>query len=173
MGYSHFNNYYLKNKIIHFLVFGSLYLNVEIFSRAFSGSLIGFNGISKWSLCGWTSLWMFPIGGLCGVIIGSLNDRPGYYNLKVWQQVVMGGPVITAIELLSGIFFNLYLHLNLWDYSQEKCNFIGQICLKNLIYWYLSIVIIIWFDDVLSYYFYQDERPSSLWSYFVRLVKLQ
>jgi uncharacterized membrane protein len=173
MGYSSSNNYYLKNKIIHFLVFGSLYLNVEIFSRAFGGSLIGFNGISKWSLCGWTSLWMFPIGGLCSVIIGSLNDRPGYYNLKIWQQVVMGGSIITAIELLSGIFFNLYLHLNLWDYSQLKCNFIGQVCLKNLIYWYLLTVIIIWFDDVLSYYFYQDERPLSLWSYFVRLVKLQ
>ena len=81
---------YWKNKIVHFLVFGSIYLNLEVFSKAYNGDLIGFNGISKWSLCGWTSLWMFLVGGLCGVIIGSLNDNPRYNNLRIWQQVLIG-----------------------------------------------------------------------------------
>ncbi|OAA83047.1 putative ABC transporter permease [Clostridium ljungdahlii] len=164
---------YKKNKIIHFFIFGSIYLNVEIISRACCGALTGFSGICKWSLCGWTSLWMFPIGGLCAALIGSLNDRPEYYNLKMWQQVIMGGSLICIVELLTGVFFNLYLHFNLWDYSQEKFNFMGQICLKNSIYWYVLSIVIIWFDDVLSYYFYEGEKPSSLLSYFVKLVKLQ
>lgn len=164
---------YWKNKIIHFLIFGSIYLNFEIFSRAYNGQLIGFNGITKWSLCGWTSLWMFIIGGLCAVIIGSLNDRPAYYNLKIWKQVFIGGSLITIVELLTGIFFNLYLHLNLWDYSQNKFNFMGQICLQNCILWYLLSVIIIWLDDALSYYFYEEEKPSSLLSYFKKLVTLR
>lgn len=122
-----------------------VYLNVELHDRAYHAALIGFNGISKWSLAGWTSLWM-------GLI---------------------GGSLITAVELLLGIFFNLYLHLNLWDYSYDRFNFLGQICLKNCIYWYLLSIIIIWLDDALSYYYYGDEKPGSLFSYLKKLVKLQ
>ena len=164
---------YWKNKTIHFFVFGSVYLNIEIFSRAYAGELIGFKGISKWSLCGWTSLWMFLLGGMCSVVIGSLNDRPRYYNLKMWQQVLIGGTLITLLELFTGIYFNLYLHLNLWDYSQHIFNFLGQICLQNCIYWYLLSVVIIWLDDALSWYFYEEEKPLSILSYFIKLVKLQ
>jgi uncharacterized membrane protein len=164
---------YWENKIIHFLVFGSVYLNIEIFDRAFNNSLVGFEGISKWSLCGWTSLWMFLVGGICGIVIGSLNDKPKYYNLKMWQQMIIGGSLITAVELLTGIFFNLYLGLHLWDYSQDKFNFLGQICLQNCIWWYLLPIIIIWLDDVLSCYFYGEEKPESLLSYFIKLVKVQ
>lgn len=161
------------NSTIHFLVFGCIYLNIEIFSRALSGTLVGFQGISKWSLCGWTSLWMFPIGGMCGVIIGSLNNKPKYYNLKMWQQVIIGGSLITSVELLSGIFFNMYLHLNIWDYSYDKFNFFGQICLQNCIAWYFLSIVIIWLDDVLYSYYYGEEKPPSLISYFKKLIKFQ
>ena len=118
---------YKKNKIIHFIFFYMVYLNIELHDRAYHATLIGFNGISKLSLAGWTSLWMGLIGGMCGVIIGSLNDRPRYYNLKMWQQVIMGGSLIIAVELLTGLFFNMYLPLNLWDYSYSGFNFLGQI----------------------------------------------
>lgn len=173
MEYSNRSSKYLKNKVINFLVFGSIYLNMEIITRACCKCLVGFNNITKWSLCGWTSLWMFPIGGLCAVLIGSLNDRPRYYNLKMWQQVIIGGSLISAVELITGVFFNLYLHLNLWDYSENKFNFMGQISLQNCILWYLLSVVVIWFDDLLSYYFYDEEKPQSLLSYFIRLIKFQ
>ena len=143
---------YFENKVIHFFVFGSIYLNIEIISRAIHGALIGVNGISALSLCGWTSLWMFPIGGVCAVIIGSLNDNDQYYNLKMWQQIIIGGSLITGIELLSGIFFNIILGLHLWDYSHDKFNFMGQICLTNCIAWYVLSIFIIWIDDALDCY---------------------
>jgi len=141
---------YWENKIVHFLIFGSIYLNLEVFVRAYSGDMVGFRGLSKLSLMGYTSLWIFPIGGICGIIIGSLNDRPRYYNLKMWQQILIGGSLITTIELLAGIFLNLYLRLNLWDYSQDRFNFMGQICFRNCIWWYVLPIVIIWLDDVLS-----------------------
>jgi Predicted membrane protein len=146
-------------------------MNIEIFSRAFHNSLAGYNGITKLSLVGWTSLWMFLIGGMCGIIIGSLNDSPKYYNLKMWQQILIGGTLITLVELLTGIFFNLYLGLHIWDYSNLRFNFLGQICLQNCIWWYVLPVIIIWLDDVLSFYFYDQEKPQRLWSYFVKLIR--
>lgn len=162
---------YWKNKIVHFLVFGSLYLNLEVFSKSYSGDLIGFNGISKLSLCGWTSLWMFLLGGLCGIIIGGLNDSHRYNKLNMCQQILIGGTLITLVELFTGIFLNLYLHLSLWDYSYSDYNFLGQICLENCILWYLLSVVIIWFDDALSFYIYEEEKPTSLLSYFIKLLK--
>lgn len=164
---------YVKNKVIHFLVFGSIYMNVEIAARAFGGELVGYEGIKFLSFMGYTSLWMFLIGGFCGIIIGSLNDHPKYYNLKMWQQVLIGGTFITLIELFSGIFFNIFLGLNLWDYSGDEFNFLGQIELKNCIWWYLLPIVIIWLDDVLSYYFYREEKPENLLSYFIKLITLK
>ncbi|KHD38705.1 membrane protein [Clostridium acetobutylicum] len=164
---------YLKNKIIHFLVFGGIYMDVEVLARAHGQQLVGYEGIKPLSLMGFTSLWMFLVGGLCGVIIGGLNDRPGYYNLKMWKQVLIGGTTITLVELFSGIFFNLYLGLHLWDYSKDRFNFMGQIELKNCIWWYVLPILIIWLDDVLSCYFYGDDRPPSLIMYLVKLVTLR
>lgn len=159
--------------MIHFFVFGSTYLNIEIVARAYVDSLVGFNGISKWSLCGWTSLWMFLIGGLCGVLIGILNDKPKYYNLRMWQQMLIGGSLITIVELTSGIYLNLYLHLNIWDYSYAKYNLWGQICIRDSILWCLLTIPIIWLDDALSHYFYGEEKPKSIIGYFVKLIYLK
>lgn len=164
---------YWQNKIVHFLTFGSIYLNIEVVTRAYYADMVGFKGISNLSLMGYTSLWIFPIGGLCAVIIGSLNDRPRYHNSILWRQILIGGTLITIVELLSGIFFNLYLHFNLWDYSQDKFNFMGQICLRNCIWWYILPIMIIWLDDVLSSYFYAEEKPSSFFSYIVKLFTLK
>ncbi|WP_297419487.1 hypothetical protein [Clostridium sp.] len=164
----------IKNKIIHFLVFGMMYINVEVFDRALHGDMINFKGISKYSIMGYSTLWMFIVGGVCGILIGGLNNYPKYYKLKLWQQVLIGGTIITLIEFFTGCFFNLYLKLHLWDYSiDHKYQFMGQICLVNCIFWYLIIIVIIWLDDALSCYFYEAKKPDSLWSYIIKLITLQ
>ena len=168
-----YTNKPFKNKILCFLVFGTVYITLEVISRALCNSLVGFNGISALSLCGWTSIWMFPISGLCGVIISIFNEQPQYNRLKMWQQTLIGGSLITIIELSSGIIFNIFLKLNLWDYSHEKFNFIGQICLQNCIVWFLLSVVIVWLDDILSYYIYADKKPNGLLIYYKKLLKLQ
>ncbi len=45
--------------------------------------------------------------------------------------------VITAIELLFGIIFNIILRKNVWDYSQKRWNLWGQICLPYCLLWFL------------------------------------
>lgn len=161
---------HIRSKVIHFFVFGCIYLNIEIIFRVLGNSLVGYNGISKYSLCGWTSLWMFPIGGFCASVIGSFNDSEGYHNLKIWQQVIMGGSFIIAIELITGIILNIILGLHIWDYSNDRFNFMGQINLQNSIAWYVLSILIIWVDDLLSYYIYRSEKPSDLISYFKKAV---
>ncbi|GKX66207.1 putative ABC transporter permease [Inconstantimicrobium mannanitabidum] len=165
---------YSKNKIIHFFVFGSIYMNVEIIARIVGKQLVGYKGIKPLSLMGYTSLWMFAVGGICGVLIGSLNDHPRFYDKKIWQQILIGGTTITLAELFSGILLNLILGLNIWDYSKDSFNFMGQIELKNCLLWYLMITpIIIWFDDMLTYYLYKEGESYNLLEVYKKLIKLK
>lgn len=165
---------YLKNKIIHFLVFGAIYMDIEVIARAAGNQLVGYEGIKPLSLMGYTSLWMFLVGGLCGVLIGHLNDHPRFYDKKIWQQILIGGSLITLAELFSGIVLNLMLHLNIWDYSNDLFNFMGQIELKNCILWYLVITpLVIWLDDMLTYYLYREGQPYNLLEIYKKLIKLK
>jgi hypothetical protein len=49
-----------KKNLILFMIYGFIYLNLEIVFRAFRAPLVGvLSGISVWSLASWTTLWMF------------------------------------------------------------------------------------------------------------------
>lgn len=149
-------------------------MNVEIIARIVGNQLVGYKGIKPLSLMGYTSLWMFVVGGICGVLIGNLNDHPRFYDKKIWQQILIGGTTITLAELFSGILLNLILGLNIWDYSKDSFNFMGQIELKNCLLWYLIITpIIIWFDDMLTYYLYKEGESYNLLEVYKKLIKLK
>lgn len=45
--------------------------------------------------------------------------------------------VITTIELVFGIIFNIILRKNVWDYSKVRFNLWGQICLPYCLLWLL------------------------------------
>lgn len=45
--------------------------------------------------------------------------------------------VITGIELVSGIISRYFFQKRLWDYSNEKFNYRGYICLKFTVFWVL------------------------------------
>ena len=77
---------------------------------------------------------MFLVGGLCFVLISSLNEFP--FKISLVLQMIISCLLITGIELITGIIVNIFLHLNVWDYSLEKFNFLGQICLKASITWF-------------------------------------
>ena len=56
----------LRNEILIFTILGLLYMDMEMAARMMRGELIGYLGLSKYSLAGWTSLWMFFIAGALG-----------------------------------------------------------------------------------------------------------
>ena len=83
---------------------------------------------------GYSHISMFLVGGLCFVLISSLNEFP--FKISLVLQMIISCLLITGIELITGIIVNIFLHLNVWDYSLEKFNFLGQICLKASITWF-------------------------------------
>ena len=122
-------NFVLKEFII-FLIFGLIYIIIELLYR------------------GHTHYSMFIVGGICGVLIGLINDNTP--DMPLLPQCVLGTVIITIIELLTGLFLNVYLGLNVWDYSNQPFNFMGQICPQFCIIWCILSILVIRIDDWLK-----------------------
>ena len=122
-------NFALKEFII-FIIFGLMYVTIELLYR------------------GHTHYSMFIVGGICGVLIGLINDNTP--DMPLLPQCVLGAVIITIIELLTGLFLNVYLGLNVWDYSNQPFNFMGQICPQFCIIWCILSILVIRIDDWLK-----------------------
>ena len=122
-------NFVLKEFII-FVIFGLMYVTIELLYR------------------GHTHYSMFIVGGICGVLIGLINDNTP--DMPLLPQCVLGTVIITVIELLTGLFLNVYLGLNVWDYSNQPFNFMGQICPQFCIIWCILSILVIRIDDWLK-----------------------
>jgi len=153
----------LKNLILIFIC-GCFYLVFEITTRVIDNALIGIlPGISKLSLMGYTSLWMILVGGLCGFLVGYLNQINWIRkHCNVFTQSILGSIIVLSIEMISGIILNIILHLNIWDYTHLPFNISGQISLQFGIYWFLLSPFIFWFDDMLRFTLYKQGNEYSL-----------
>ena len=109
----------LYNVLLHVLmgVFGGLvYMGIEILWR----------GHTHWT--------MGVIGGMCFVLIGLLDEWQDHPPLLL--QMVQGACIVTVIELFSGLVLNVWLGLDVWDYSTMPGNFMGQICPQFTFAWF-------------------------------------
>ncbi|MGI5963680.1 MAG: putative ABC transporter permease [Lawsonibacter sp.] len=69
------------------------------------------------------------------------------WNFPLWLQALCCAALVTAVELVSGLFLNLWLGLDIWDYSALSGNFLGQICPQySAVWWMLCLVFIPVFD---------------------------
>ena len=80
---------------------------------------------------GWSHGSMFLAGGLCFLLLGKLESTSP--RLSVFGRAVMGAIVITAVELLTGLFTNR--DYGVWDYRNVPLNFHGQVCLPFSLLW--------------------------------------
>jgi len=122
---------------IIFLLFGSYYITFEVFFNALYNK--------NKSLKGYSSIYMFLIGGMMGIVFDLYYKIPLFHHLYwLWLFCIIGGVSITIIELLSGLLLNKVLKLNIWSYKDFKFNFMGQIELYHSLGW-LALSIIIFF----------------------------
>lgn len=80
------------------------------------------------------SHWSMAIAGGVSLAIlfdvfQKLEDAPVYF------KSIVGGEIITVIEFIFGVIFNLYLGMRVWDYSGVKGNILGQICPVYSVLW--------------------------------------
>lgn len=121
---------WLLKEFIIFLIFGITYALLEILAR------------------GYTHPAMIVLGGICGVLVGLLNDSTP--DMPILVQCLLGSIIITILEFISGCYLNLYLGLNIWDYSSLAFNLLGQVSLKFTIIWFILSVPVIYLDDYIK-----------------------
>lgn len=124
-----------------FLIGGVSYYFIEIFYR------------------GYSHFSMIIVGGLCFILIGSINEFSNN-EIPLLAQMLISVLIVDIIELISGIIINRVLLLNVWDYSQLRFNFLGQISLNSSIAWFFLSLLAIYIDDLLRYLIYKEEKPG-------------
>lgn len=107
---------------------------------------------------GYSHISMCIAGGICFILIGLLNEIYSW-DMSLVSQMVISSLIITFVELTTGIIVNLWLKLNVWDYSTLPYNFMGQICLLYTNIWFLLSVFGILMDDYLRYFMLKEEKP--------------
>ena len=163
-----------KHKIIFpFIIMGLEYMLVEIIFKAGYGSMVGYRDIRYLSLIGYTSLWMMLVGGLAGIFIGQLNEKPGFSDWKIIWMCLSGAFIVLLLEFSFGIIFNICLKLNLWDYSNIPLNIMGQVCLPFGLAWFFLTPLAIWMDDLLYFILYDKGKLYSLWGLYRKLFTLK
>lgn len=85
---------------------------------------------------GSTHISMFFVGGLCFLMINFVNEHE-LFGGNMLLQAPFCAVLVTGAELVSGIFINRALKLNVWDYSDMPFNLWGQICLPFSCIWLL------------------------------------
>lgn len=104
---------------------------------------------------GWSHGSMFVVGGICFLLIGSIETV--FPNMPLVIQSIFGGCIVTMMELLSGLFLNVFLHLHVWDYSGLPMNFMGQVCLSYYFLWIFVSFLAIWADKLLRLSLFREK----------------
>ena len=119
---------------------------------------------------GWTHISMLVVGGLSAFFIGKLNDHLKFYDRKMWQECLMGTAIILILELVSGMILNVWLRLDIWDYSNEPFNVCGQICLPYVVMRFSLVPFAIYVDDYLRYRLFGEKKPVGLLKNYKNLI---
>lgn len=123
---------------------GSTYVTFEVF----------FRGYSHWT--------MFLLSGILFLYIDTLNE---IWDWNIVTQTLCGTLSVVVAEFLAGCVLNLWLGLNIWDYSDMPLNLMGQICLPFAALWIPIVVLAIVLSDVIRWRFFGEEKPHYTWRF--------
>lgn len=126
----------MKKLLQNFSIFtfsGALYVALEILFR------------------GHSHIFMFLAGGICFLMLFKIYRKN--LHLSIPEKCIISAVIISIVEFLVGVIANLWLNLNIWDYSQLSGNVLGQVCILYSVLWgFLGIPISYLSDKI---YFWQ------------------
>ena len=80
---------------------------------------------------GYTHPSMLLAGGICFFSMWRIDQS----RINFVKKCILSAVIVTSVEFVFGYIFNIVLKLNVWDYSSEPFNFLGQVCLKFFFIW--------------------------------------
>lgn len=107
---------------------------------------------------GYSHISMLIAGGICFILIGLINEVLPW-DMSIVSQMIISSFIITTIEFITGVIVNLWLKLQVWDYSDMPYNLMGQVCLLYTVFWFFLSAPAILLDDYLRYLLMNEEKP--------------
>lgn len=106
---------------------------------------------------------MVLVGGAAFIAVGAINEYIDR-DMILWLQILIGTTIITCIEFISGCILNIWLGLNVWNYSSMPMNILGQICPQFILLWIPLSMVAIYLDDWLRWKLFDEEEPRyKIW----------
>lgn len=102
-----------------FLMGFFLYAFIEVAGR----------GYTHWTMC--------ITGGIVLAVIYTLSSRPA---TSLIRTCLLGTIAITAIEFAVGVFDNIIMGWQVWDYSDIPLNVLGQVCPLFSLLWFVLCI---------------------------------
>ena len=99
----------------------------------FTGAVIYYSIELLWR--GYSHFAMAILGGICFSLLYLLGRS--FPKIPPLLYCILGGIIISLMELGTGELLNNLLGLEVWDYSDMPLNFRGQICLLFSFFWCL------------------------------------
>lgn len=110
----------IKEAVVVFGFGGIIYGMVEVLTR----------GYTHWT--------MVLTGGIVFSVLYLINQK--YQHSGLILRCLLGSLVITTAEFIVGCIVNIDFNMNVWDYSDEKFNLMGQICPLFAFGWFLICI---------------------------------
>ena len=129
-----------RGHLVRWLCGGVLYGLLEILWR----------GHTHWTMMALAALLCIPL---------DLANEHMPWELPLTMQAVLGGLAITAGELAAGLVLNVWLGLDIWDYSGQWGSILGQICPLYAALWCLLAGPVIVAFDWLDHWLCGGVRP--------------
>lgn len=105
---------------------------------------------------GYTHISMGLLGGICMIFINILNDKRAF-GLGLIPACFISAIFITVMEFATGEILNIWLKLEVWDYSGMPMNFRGQICLPFSLLWIFMSGLGFALDNLIRLKIFQDK----------------
>lgn len=80
---------------------------------------------------GWTHWTMLICGGACFVLMYIISRAP----MSLARKCILSAAAITTVEFFTGCAVNLMLGMQVWDYSAQRFDLLGQICPRFTLIW--------------------------------------
>lgn len=109
---------------------------MRAFLNYFAAAVIGGAGYCLIEILwrGRTHYSMFFAGA---IVLSSFLYISQSFSVPLWAKCLIGTAIITAIEFVLGVWFNIVLKEGVWDYSNMPFNILGQICLPFSAAWFV------------------------------------
>ena len=131
---------HINKAVTLFLIGAAAYAGIELLWR----------GHTHWT--------MAVLGGILFLLLGGINEWLPW-EMPLALQCVIGALLVTAAEFAAGLILNVWLGLNIWDYSNIPGNILGQVCPQFLFAWLGLSLVAILLDDWLRHWFWGEKQP--------------